>query len=109
MAEKDFKSISNPRNSAVDVFPISKSENEPKRGSQLPNHYELYGVTSQGYITCRHSLPKWFAESDSFCFIKFFFTLDRLSRLCSATIESLVIVECFQMMPLVLSSPTTEE
>ncbi|KAL3742143.1 hypothetical protein ACJRO7_017602 [Eucalyptus globulus] len=31
MAEKDFKSISNPQNSALDVFPISKSENKPKR------------------------------------------------------------------------------
>ncbi|XP_056159871.1 uncharacterized protein LOC115677950 isoform X1 [Syzygium oleosum] len=42
MAEKDFKSISNPQNSALDVFPISKSENEPKRDDAaclIQSHY----------------------------------------------------------------------
>ncbi|KAK3433402.1 hypothetical protein EUGRSUZ_D01308 [Eucalyptus grandis] len=42
MAEKDFKSISNPQNSALDVFPISKSENKPKRDDAaclIQSHY----------------------------------------------------------------------
>ncbi|XP_030533430.1 abnormal spindle-like microcephaly-associated protein isoform X2 [Rhodamnia argentea] len=42
MAEKDFKSISNPRNSSLDVFPISKSNNIPKRDDAaclIQSHY----------------------------------------------------------------------
>lgn len=72
MAKKDFKSISNPRNSSLEVFPISKSNNIHKRGSQQPNRYEQYRVTSQGCITSRHSLLPVVCGIRFFCFSKFF-------------------------------------